>query len=71
MPMCMRAGVASLAQAVIKTFFSSWVSPNLSVPQMLKQPEFFWIFQKKFKAKALECLLGRDAPPSAFPFDPL
>jgi asparagine synthase (glutamine-hydrolysing) len=65
-PPLLRNGVSRLAETVLKTFFSRWMSPNLSVPEMMRQPEFFWIYQKKFKAAALGQLLNREIRPDEF-----
>ena len=56
-PAVFHKAVSRLADVVIQTFFKSWISPNLSVPELLKQPAFFWIFQRKFRGPALEKLL--------------
>jgi asparagine synthase (glutamine-hydrolysing) len=66
-PPALRQGLSRLAEQTIKTFFGKWVSPNLSVPEMMRQPEFFWIFQKKFKSAALSRLLNRSIRCEDFP----
>jgi asparagine synthase (glutamine-hydrolysing) len=66
-PACLHHGISRAVATLIRSCFRAWVSPNLSVPELLKQPAFFWIFQKKFKGSSLAALLRQPVPPDALP----
>jgi asparagine synthase (glutamine-hydrolysing) len=66
-PRRFRKSFSSFVEFAIQKFFYTWTSPNLSVPELLKQPDLFWIFEKKFKAEMLEKILGE--PVDAWSFE--
>lgn len=66
-PPRLRQACSQLTEAVQQAFFRRWLSPNLSVPEMLRQPDFSWIYHKKFKAEALGKLLNRTVRMDEFP----
>lgn len=65
-PHMLRIPAAKILSVIFHTFFREMASPNIHISELLSQPEFFWIFHKKFKSFELERILGRAVDPSMF-----
>ena len=66
MPERWRGPVSAAAQRVVRRFFGRWVSPNLDVPELLRQPDFFWIYPRMFKSADLERLVDEPVYAESF-----
>jgi hypothetical protein len=65
-PRRLRNGVSRLSQFLARNVFRTWTSPNLDVGELLRQPEFFWVFTRMFKSHDLERLVGEPVYAESF-----
>jgi asparagine synthase (glutamine-hydrolysing) len=65
-PRALRHGLSRASQFLTRNFFQRRTSPNLDVAELLRQPEFFWIFTRMFKSRDLEQLVGEPVYAESF-----
>ena len=65
-PYLLRIPLSAFFSFVFRTFYKKMVSPNIFISELLRQPEFFWIFHKKFKSYELERLIRKKVDPQMF-----
>ena len=65
-PRPLRRGLSGISRFLARNVFRNWTSPNLDVAELLRQPEFFWVFTRMFKSADLERLVGERVYPESF-----
>jgi len=65
-PYLLRIPLSSILNFVANTFYKGWTSPNIHIKELLRQPEFSWIFHKKFKSCELDRLVNQKVDPKRF-----
>ncbi|MFA5062563.1 MAG: asparagine synthase-related protein [Candidatus Omnitrophota bacterium] len=56
-PPGLRGQVSRLVGYIIQRFYKARISPNLDVPELMRQRDFFWVFLRMFKSADLENLV--------------
>lgn len=66
MPYPLRIPFAAFAHFVARLRYGGPIAPSIHVSDLLRQPDFFWIFHKMFKGPELERILGRPVASETF-----
>jgi asparagine synthase (glutamine-hydrolysing) len=65
-PRAFREGMSRVSRFLTGKLLRKWTSPNLDVAELLRQPDFFWIFTRMFKSRDLEQLVGEPVYAESF-----
>jgi len=65
-PSALRKFSAVATAFLTNNFFKKYMTPNLDVPELVRQPHLLWTFTRMFKGKDLEKLVGEPIYPETF-----
>lgn len=65
-PRRFREQMSRLAGYIIRRFCKAGISPNLDIPELIRQRDFFWVFPRMFKSTDLESLIGESVYNESF-----
>ena len=57
-PYRFRGHISRLTGYLSRRFWKAGISPNLDIPELMRQRDFFWVFPRMFKSTDLENLVG-------------